>query len=181
MSLSLNELLIQIAIAAIVGGTLTYLFWKQRKEVKKMINTKQPQTETQPIMDNATLQLQLQAYERLILLADRIALPNLARRVNQQGLSAREMQALLVHTINQEFEYNITQQIYVTPESWEAITNLRNQNQLIINQISSFLPAEATGQDLNRSILEMLVQQPKASLHTVVSEVLSFEAKKLMK
>lgn len=182
MSLSIGELLIQLAIAGVLGGTLAYLFWKQRKAAKQGLQGRQAVAEAQqPVMDASTRQLQLQAYERLILLTDRIALPNLVSRVNQQGMSAREMQALLTHTIKQEFEYNVTQQIYVTAESWEAVRNLRDQNLLIINQISSFLPAEATGQDLNRSILEMLMQSPKASLHTVVAEVLSFEAKRLMK
>ncbi len=178
MSISTNELLIALAIAAVLGGSLAYLFWKQRREVKNATVGKDNEKH-QP--DASTRQLQLQAYERLILLTDRIALPNLVSRVNQQGLNAREMQAMLTHTIKQEFEYNVTQQIYVTQESWEAVRNLRDQNLLIINQISSFLPAEATGQDLNRSILEMLMQSPKASLHNVVSEVLSFEAKKLMR
>jgi hypothetical protein len=181
MSLSLNQLIIQLLIAGAVGGTLAYLFWKQRKEAKKNQKALEVATEAQTAVDSGTRQLQLQAYERLILLTDRIALPNLVSRVNTQGLSAREMQALLTQTIKQEFEYNVTQQIYVTAESWEAVRNLRDQNLLIINQISSFLPAEATGQDLNRSILEMLMQQPKASLHNVVSEVLSYEAKRLMK
>jgi len=181
MSLSTSELLIQLSIAAVVGGLLAYLFWKQRKESKKGTQGRQAVAEAQPVVDASTRQLQLSAYERLILLTDRIALPNLVSRVNQQGISAREMQAILTHTIKQEFEYNVTQQIYVTAESWEAVRNLRDQNLLIINQISSFLPPEATGQDLNRAILEMLMQSPKASLHTVVAEVLSYEAKRLMR
>ncbi len=88
--------------------------------------------------------MKLQAYERLILLADRIALPNLISRSNQPGLSAREMQNLLVQTIRQEFDHNITQQIYVSPEAWDAIRNLKEQNMLIINQVASFLPESAT-------------------------------------
>jgi hypothetical protein len=179
MSISTEQLVIALSIAAILGGSLAYLLWKQRREVKVSVKKRQS-GDTQPATDAGTRQLQLQAYERLILLADRIALPNLVSRVNQPGLTAREMQAVLVQSIKQEFEYNVTQQIYVTAESWEAVRNLRDQNQLIINQISSFLPAEATGQDLNRAILEMLMQQPKASLHNVVSDVLSYEAKKLM-
>jgi hypothetical protein len=180
MSISTEQLLIALSIAAILGGSLAYLFWKQRREVKNAVR-KRDTGETQPAGDAGTRQLQLQAYERLILLADRIALPNLVSRLNQQGLSAREMQAVLTQSIKQEFEYNVTQQIYVTAESWEAVRNLRDQNLLIINQISSYLPAEATGQDLNRSILEMLMQTPKASLHNVVSDILSYEAKKLMR
>lgn len=176
MSLPTNQLIWSLVIAFTLGGALAYLFWKQRREVKQALQNqdkaKAASTATQP--------LQLQAYERLILLVDRIALPNVISRANQPGLSVKDMQALLTTQIRQEFEYNVTQQIYVTPEAWEAVRNLKDQNILIINQVASFLPAEATGQDLSRSILEMLMQSPKASLHNVVADVLSYEAKKLM-
>ena len=71
--------------------------------------------------------LQLQAYERLVMLSERIALPNLISRVNQPGLSAKEMQLLLLENIKQEYEYNMTQQIYVSPVAWEAVKNLKEQ------------------------------------------------------
>ena len=90
------------------------------------------------------------------------------------------MQALLTQAIRQEFEHNITQQIYVSAEAWDAVRNYKEQNLLIVNQVSSFLPPEASGVDLNKHLLDLLVQNPKASLQNVVSEVLSFEAKKLM-
>jgi hypothetical protein len=176
MSLPLNQLIWSLVIAFGLGGALAYLFWKQRREVKQAMQKQEKEKTTA----TATQPLQLQAYERLMLLVDRIALPNLISRVNQPGLSARDMQGVLTQQIRQEFEYNVTQQIYVTPEAWDAVRNLKDQNLLIINQVASFLPAEASGQDLNRSILEMLMQSPKASLHNVVADVLSYEAKKLM-
>lgn len=78
--------------------------------------------------------LQLQAYERLVMLAERISIPSIIGRANQQqGLNARQMQILLIESIKQEFEYNATQQIYVSPAAWGAIKNLKDQNQLIIN------------------------------------------------
>jgi hypothetical protein len=46
--------------------------------------------------------------------------------------------------------------------------------------VASYLPPDASGQDLNRAILEMLMQNPKTTLHNVVSDLLSFEAKKMM-
>src|SRR5205085_3753395 len=73
-----------------------------------------------------TRPLQLQAYERLVILCERIALPSLISRVSQPGLSAREMQILLIETIKQEFEYNASQQIYVSSISWDAVVNLRD-------------------------------------------------------
>jgi hypothetical protein len=180
MSLSWNELIWQLIIALTLGGTLAYLFWKQRKEAKQAQEIRKGAEKADASQPAATKQLQLQAYERLILLVDRIALPNLISRLNEPSLSARDMQAVLIHNIKGEFEYNVTQQMYVTQDAWDAVRNLKDQNMLIVNQITSFLPAEATAQDLNRSILEMLMQNPKASLHSVVADALSYEARKLM-
>src|SRR5436190_2318826 len=69
--------------------------------------------------------LRLQAYERLVLLTERIALPNLISRLNQPGLSAIEMKVILSENIKHEFEYNSTQQLYVTPVSWDSVRNLK--------------------------------------------------------
>ena len=176
-----NYGLIALIIALLLAGVLVYLFLKQRREMKAM-QANQPQTPA-PNTDPGgiqTRQLQLQAYERLILLTDRIALPNLIQRVNVPDLTARDMQALLTQSIRQEFEHNITQQIYVSPEAWDAVRNYKEQNLLIINQVSSFLPPEAGGTDLNKALLDLLVQNPKASLQNVISDALSYEAKKLM-
>src|SRR5450755_3545922 len=168
-----TEMYIAVAIAFILSGTLAYIFWMQRKDAKKGLSTSKTGG-----AGTVTPQ-KLQAYERLILLTDRISLPSLISRSNQPGLNVREMQNLLVQTIRQEFDHNITQQIYVSPEAWDAIRNLKEQNLLIINQVSSYLPDTVTGQDLNKSLLEMVMQNPKASLHHVVSDALSFEAKKV--
>ena len=127
-----------------------------------------------------TLSMQLQAYERLLILVDRIALTNVITRVNQPASSAREMQLLLTQNIRSEFDYNITQQIYVSQEAWNSIKNLKEQNLLIINQLANVLPPNATGLDLNKLLLEFLMNDKKGSLHEVVSEVVSYEAKKLM-
>ncbi|HEY4287345.1 MAG TPA: hypothetical protein VGN00_09635 [Puia sp.] len=169
-----NLIFIAVIFALLVAGALVFLFLKQRKELKL--------TQRNAPTDGgaASRQLQLQAYERLLLLTDRIALPNLIQRLNTPGLSAREMQSLLTQSIRQEFEHNVTQQMYVTPEAWDAVRNFKDQNMLIINQIGSFLPEEAGSNDLNKALLELLMQNPKASLQDIVSEALSFEAKKLM-
>jgi hypothetical protein len=128
-----------------------------------------------------TLPLQLQAYERLVLLAERISLPNLVSRLNQAGMSAKEMQLLLLGNIKQEFEYNSSQQIYVSPVAWQAINKLKDQNMLIINQVAQILPDDTKGIDLNKKIMEVIIAQEKNALHNIVLEVLNFEARKLMK
>ena len=172
-----------LVIAAVLGGSLAFLFWRQRQLANRVMVRRKPQSQDGGDNGHALvpMQLQLAAYERLILLTERIALPSLIGRMKQEGLTARDMQGLLTESIRQEFEHNITQQIYVSPEAWDAVRNLKEQNIFIVNQVSSFLPPQASAIDLSKHLLEMIAQNPKASLHGVVSEVLSFEAKKLMK
>jgi len=125
--------------------------------------------------------LQLQAYERLVMLSERIALPGLISRINQPGLTAKQMQLLLLENIKQEYEYNMTQQIYVSPVAWEAVKNLKEQTMLIVNQVSAAMPSDSTGNDLNRVLLDVMMKQQKGQLHAIVLEALNYEARKLMK
>lgn len=137
-------------------------------------------TEKAAPADISVKPLQLQAYERLVILAERIALPSLISRVNQPNLTAREMQVILLENIKQEFEYNASQQIYVSPAAWDAVRNLRDQNMLIINSLSSALSADARAHDLNKRLLEAIMDQENTALHTFVLNTLNSEAKKIM-
>lgn len=127
-----------------------------------------------------TLRLRLQAYERLTLLTERISLQNLLSRLNNSGLSCRQMQVSIIDSIKQEYDYNLTQQIYVSNDAWRAVNNLKEQNIYIVNQLASTLPPHATGMDLNKHIIDYLINNSNASLHNIVLEAINFEAKKLM-
>jgi hypothetical protein len=81
MSLPTDQLIWSLVIAFSLGGGLAYLFWKQRKEVKQAL-AEQEKHKSAPAAPAASQPLQLQAYERLILLCDRIALPNIISRLN---------------------------------------------------------------------------------------------------
>lgn len=161
--------LILSTFAILLSLFVCYL-WFTKKENKKNVGTSY---NTRP--------LQLQAYERLVVLAERVALPNLVSRANQPGISAKEMQLLMLASIKQEFEYNSSQQIYVSPVAWQAVNKLKEQNMLIINQIAQSLPGDARGIDLGKRIMEMIIAQNKEALHNIVLEALNYEARKLMK
>jgi hypothetical protein len=114
-------------------------------------------------------------------LCERIALPSLISRVSQPGLSAREMQVFMLETIKQEYEYNASQQIYVSTIAWDAVRNLRDQSMLIINQIANVLPPDAKASDLNKQLLEVIMNHSDKALHNIVLEALNYEAKQLLK
>jgi hypothetical protein len=143
-----------------------------------LISAKKPAAQTGESFN--TIPLQLQAYERLVMLCERIAIPNLISRTSQFDLSSKEMQMILIENIKQEFDYNTSQQIYVTALAWDAIRNLKDQSMLIINQVSGMLPANAKASDLNKKLLELMMNHQDQSLHTIVADALNFEAKKLM-
>ena len=90
------------------------------------------------------------------------------------------MQLFLIESIKQEYEYNISQQVYVSTLAWDAVRNLRDQNMLIINQLANVLPPDAKASDLNKQLLEVILSQQEKALHTIVLETLNFEAKQLM-
>ncbi len=165
--MELSNLFILSIVIFILGSFYVWLrFFKQ--ETKREIASDQSK------------QVQLQAYERLTVLCNRIALNNLINRLNVSNATARDMQMLLLQTIREEFDYNLSQQIYVSADAWNALKNLREQNMLIINQIASSLPENATGGDLNKIILDFLMNDKKGRLADVVGEVLADEAKKIM-
>ena len=127
-----------------------------------------------------TKPLKLQAFERLVLLCERISLPNLISRTAAPDLSAREMQYTLLESIKQEYDYNASQQIYVSAAAWEAVRNLRDQTLLIVNSIARALPQDAKAHDLNKGLLEAIMAEDNAALHTFTLATLNDEAKKVM-
>lgn len=164
-----STIAIIISLIALLIAIISFYFSKNKKP--------QPATEERY---NA-IPLQLQAYERLAVLCERIAIPNLISRVNQPQTTAKEMQSVLIDTIKQEFEYNASQQIYVSKITWDAVRNLRDQSLLIINQVAAVLPPEAKANELNKQLLQVMMDHEDAALHTIVLDAISFEAKKLMK
>ncbi len=130
-------------------------------------------------INNETIKLRLQAYERLTLYTERAKLKNLVSRLHTENASAAKLHLDLLQTLNSEYEYNISQQIYVSLEMWKAITKLKDQNIFIINQVAATLPADAPAMDLSKALLEYSMQD-NAELNKIVLDALNFEAKKIL-
>ena len=130
-------------------------------------------------INNEVLKLRLQALERFTLYAERSSLKSLVSRTSFSGMTVLDLQLTLLDTLRSEYEYNVTQQIYVSTEMWKAIGNLKDQNIFIINQIAATLPSDANAIELSKRILEY-VANTNAELNTIVLSALQFEAKKLL-
>ncbi len=128
---------------------------------------------------DVVLPLQLQAYERIVLFVERIAPQNLISRVNQPGFSVLDMQIAMVSSIKSEYDHNVSQQIYVTAQAWEAVKTVKEQTISIINQMALKLPPDAPSIELNKQILELFMRQPE-SPSDIAIEIINAEARKLM-
>ena len=69
-----------------------------------------------------TLPVRLQAYERLILLCDRLTLPNLLLRIRSSEMTVGELKGALLIAISQEFDHNTSQQLYVSDTLWQIVS-----------------------------------------------------------
>jgi len=105
-----------------------------------------------------TLPLRLQAYERLILLLERITPAQAINRVLQPGMTTYQFQLLLVQTIREEFEHNVAQQIYISSSGWAMIKSAREEIIRFINTSAAETDAGASAGELAKILLERWAQ-----------------------
>lgn len=110
-------------------------------------------------MKNAeiVLPIRLQAYERICLLLERLAPSNLLVRVSSAGQSAADYQRTLLAEIRNEFNHNLSQQIYMSDQAWVTVKRAKEDVVTLINQVFEQLPEHAKGTDLAKRILERVL------------------------
>ncbi len=102
--------------------------------------------------------IKLQAYERLTILMERMTPNNLIFRVSQPGISASQLKIDLIQDINNEYNHNVSQQIYVSHQAWQIVRIVKEEMTNIINTAYSSLGPNAVGIDLSKAIFETLIQ-----------------------
>jgi len=95
-----------------------------------------------------------QAYERLIILMERIDLHKLIVRIAPISSLKQDYATFLIQNIDQEYDFNISQQLYVSEEAWALIATAK---QTIIQQIlkTSLNNNITDANDLQRALLNI--------------------------
>ncbi len=106
-----------------------------------------------------TLPLKLQAYERLSMLCERISIPNLLLRIRKEGMTAGELRVALLLAIQQEYEHNITQQVYVSEQLWEIIKMARDEAVNMVSLVAEKAGPRADGKELAQALFNMVNQR----------------------
>ncbi len=104
------------------------------------------------------LPLRLQAYERIILLIERINPAAMLIRLNAPAYNAAELHTIIINEVREEFQHNITQQIYVTSRAWGVVKRVKDDTVNLVNNVVRALPPDASGLDLGKIVLSQLGQ-----------------------
>jgi hypothetical protein len=153
------EMLMYALPSLITGGVAYLLFekhFKDQQNSRRWILQRENQKHALP--------LRLQAYERLALFLERINPSKLLIRVAPLNSNKADYQNLLIHHIEQEFEHNLTQQIYVSDELW--VTILKAKNTIIQSIRKTTMDDSVTDADkLREKILnDLLESEPATSI-----------------
>jgi hypothetical protein len=112
----------------------------------------------------------LQAYERLLLFLDRNSKEKIALKTPQGDLTNTDYTTLLIQQIQQEFEHNLTQQLYVSNELWANLKSFVEVNAMEL--MTSAQNADKQGESLRETLIQtkmntesnqnLLIQQIKS-------------------
>ena len=156
-------------IPSIVTGLIAYYFFKEHTKNedgrRRFLLKKDMQVNSLPI--------RLQAYERLTLFLERMTPSKMLIRISPKSSNKESYESLLILTIEQEFEHNLSQQIYVSDRCWSITIAAKNATIQLIRK-ASLLEKTDTADKLREVILtEMMERRPPsdAALSFIREEV----------
>jgi hypothetical protein len=79
--------------------------------------------------------LKLQAYERLSILLERTSIPTLIQTFGNPNTTPAEFKILAMKSIQEEFNYNLSQQVYVSEQTWNMIKIVKEQTMIMLQQV----------------------------------------------
>lgn len=167
---TIAEILKYTLPSLITGGVIYYvlrsfLINEQKRALLEM------KIENQEII----VPVRMQAYERLVLYLERIAINNLIVRVSQPGMNAAQLQNAMVSAIRDEFEHNLSQQLYVSDKSWDLLVNAKEEMLSVINQTSAAMKPEAKATDYASAVFQSLLKHKEGpevvALQTLKNEM----------
>lgn len=131
-------------------------------------------------LNEHTLPIQLQAYERLILFLERITPNQLLLRVQPQSVQTADFLQLMLTEIREEYNHNLAQQLYISHENWQKLTKAKDGLVAMIQQAANEVPKDAAAIELSKKIMESSLSANSSQIAEAIIS-LKEEAQKLFK
>jgi len=145
-------------IPATITGVIAFLFFKQHIENENNRRNFLIQKDLQ----KDALPIRLQAYERMSLFLERIKPSKLLLRVHPTSSNKEDYESLLIANIEQEFDHNLAQQIYVTDKCWSITSTAKNATIQMIRKATSSDKVDSADK-LREAILSDLLEKRSPS------------------
>ena len=151
--------ILSYTLPSAVTGLVAYFFFlnhtKNEEKKLKLSIIKENQKHSLPI--------KMQAYERMTLYLERINPSNLMLRVKSINNDKSAYAQSVLNTIEQEFEHNISQQIYISEECWSVIISAKNAiKQLVLKEEKNTSVKDA--QELREAVLKEILKKTSPSI-----------------
>lgn len=158
---------LKIGLPAIIVFLTAYFLFRN------MLENAQKQREFEFRVKNSekVIPIRLQSYERLAMLLERISPQSLLIRVSPHETNASDYHQQLLSHIRQEFEHNLSQQIYVSPILWETIRRAREDLVGVINKSAEEIGNEAPALSLSKKIIENYIAEENQAIVIAMNEL----------
>ncbi|WP_437920862.1 hypothetical protein [Sphingobacterium sp. LRF_L2] len=94
--------------------------------------------------NKALQQLEFAAYERLLLLVHRMDPQQAIGRNHEDEVAPVSFVAKLIADLENEYQHNLAQQLYVSEVAWKMVTDLKNDTLLLFKNTLKTLPENGT-------------------------------------
>lgn len=101
--------------------------------------------------------IRLQAFERIVLFLERISPQSLIFRVQKPGQKVFQLQNELLKTIRDEYEHNLSQQLYISKESWGMVKAAKEEVVKMINTAAAATKPDDESLELSRRVFEATI------------------------
>lgn len=115
--------------------------------------------------------LTLQAYERAALFLERVNPINIVPRLLKPGMKASQFEMLLVNNIREEYEHNMSQQLYISDDAWEMVKLAKENIMNLVNASNASLKETATANELAREVLTKSIDKEVVLINKALSNL----------
>ena len=158
LKITLPSLLMLIMVYYIVGG-----FFRNSEKRQKLKVIRGNQKLITPV--------RLQAYERLVLLLERISPDSLVMRADYPAKTCKQLHSELLQTIRAEFDHNLSQQLYVSVEAWNSVRSAKNYSIALINNSVKGMEDDAPAIELSRRLLDMTTEIGQPVIEKAINDL----------
>ena len=114
-----------LTILLVVYGV--YMLKREDKSKGDIVDRIKNDSELKSVSLKLIVPLKIQAYERLVLYIERIQFPVLVKRVFHPGISRNDFQFSILQNVQDEFEHNLAQRLYVSESTWQLIVMAKEE------------------------------------------------------